>query len=422
MVAGRRLNTPPPGSAAGQGTLATLKALPDIFQYTRHALGLVWATSRRLTVALALLTLLAGLLPAGIAYVGALIVDAVVAAIAAGHDSGVDLSQVLGYVGLEAVLVAALAATQRGLSTCQSLLRAQLGQRVNVMILEKALTLELRALRGLRVLRQADARAARGVDPPAVAGDAHLRARAEHDHARRASARCWSRSRRWAVAVLLLAGAARRSSPKRSSPGDAFRLFRWRTPETREQMYLETVLAREDHAKEVKLFGLGPLLPRALPRDLREAVRRGSRAHDPPRQLGLRPRARSALRRSTAPTRGSRIATVRGQITLGADDDVRAAVPAGPVGASRASLAAIGGMYEDNLYLSNLYEFLDTPVDEPAGTATAGPEPGDGVRFEDVSFTYPGAREPALERHRPSHPRRAASSRSSARTARARRR
>ena len=36
-----------------------------------------------------------------------------------------------------------LAAAQRGLSLCQALLRAQLGQRVNVMILEKALTLEL---------------------------------------------------------------------------------------------------------------------------------------------------------------------------------------------------------------------------------------------------------------------------------------
>ena len=40
---------------------------------------------------------------------------------------------------------------------------------------------------------------------------------------------------------------------------DAFRLFRWRAPETRKQTYLETLLAREDHAKEVKLFGLGPL-------------------------------------------------------------------------------------------------------------------------------------------------------------------
>ncbi len=33
--------------------------------------------------------------------------------------------------------------TQRGISLAQSLLRAQLGQRVNVMILEKALTLDL---------------------------------------------------------------------------------------------------------------------------------------------------------------------------------------------------------------------------------------------------------------------------------------
>src|SRR3546814_1445869 len=40
----------------------------------------------------------------------------------------------------------------------------------------------------------------------------------------------------------------------------AFQLFRWRSPATRMQTYLETVIAREDHAKEVKLFGLGPLL------------------------------------------------------------------------------------------------------------------------------------------------------------------
>ena len=28
-----------------------------------------------------------------------------------------------------------------------------------------------------------------------------------------------------------------------------------------------------------------------------------------------------------------------------------------------ASLSAVGGMYEDNLYLSTLYEYLETPVD-----------------------------------------------------------
>ena len=59
--------------------------------------------------------------------------------------------------------------------------------------------------------------------------------------------------------VLLLAGLPSFIAEAKFS-GDAFRLFRWRSPETRMQMYLETVIAREDHAKEVKLFGLGPLL------------------------------------------------------------------------------------------------------------------------------------------------------------------
>ena len=44
----------------------------------------------------------------------------------------------------------------------------------------------------------------------------------------------------------------------------AFRLFRWRSPETREMMYLESVMAREDYTKEVKLFEPGPEAARSL--------------------------------------------------------------------------------------------------------------------------------------------------------------
>jgi ATP-binding cassette subfamily B protein len=60
-------------------------------------------------------------------------------------------------------------------------------------------------------------------------------------------------------------------------------------------------------------------------------------------------------------------------------------------------LTAVGGMYEDNLYLSTLYEYLETEVLPVGGSAAKGPAPADGVRFEDVSFTYPGAESPALE-------------------------
>jgi ATP-binding cassette subfamily B protein/ATP-binding cassette subfamily C protein len=61
-----------------------------------------------------------------------------------------------------------------------------------------------------------------------------------------------------------------------------------------------------------------------------------------------------------------------------------------------AALTSIGGMYEDNLYLSNLYEFLEQDVPKPHGKATKGLVSGDGIRFENVSFTYPGGIKPVL--------------------------
>jgi ATP-binding cassette subfamily B protein len=54
-------------------------------------------------------------------------------------------------------------------------------------------------------------------------------------------------------------------------------------------------------------------------------------------------------------------------------------------------------MYEDNLYLSTLYDYLETPVPVQSGAIQHGPAPQDGVRFENVSFSYPDAAEAALE-------------------------
>jgi ATP-binding cassette, subfamily B, bacterial len=381
------------GPTPGAGGFATLRALPEVFQYTRHALQLVWSTSRPLTIALALLTLVAGVLPAGIAYLGALIVDAVVAAIAAHTATGaVDLSTVLTYVALEGLLVAALAATQRGLSTCQSLLRAQLGQRVNEMILQKALTLELRHFEDsefydklTRARREASTRPLSlvmrsfGLVQNGIALVSY-------------GTLLWQFSP-WAVLVLLMAGLPSFIAEAKFS-GDAFRLFRWRSPETRMQMYLETVLAREDHAKEVKLFGLGPLLldryrtifRKVFKEDRALTIRRDTWGFF----LGL-----ISTAAFYAAYAWIAVSAVRGQITLGQMTMYVLLFRQGQAAVS-ASLAAISGMYEDNLYLSTLYDYLDTPVDAPEGTATAGPDAADGVRFEGVSFTYPGATEPAV--------------------------
>jgi ATP-binding cassette subfamily B protein len=394
MVAGRRLN-PSSSVAAAAGPLSLLRALPETFRYTRHAVELVWSTSRRLTVALALLTLVAGVLPAAIAYVGALIVDAVVAALKIRGTSPVTsavLSHVIGYVALEGGLVAAMAAAQRGLSSCQSLLRAQLGQRVNEMILEKALTLDLAQFEDSEFYDKLT-RARREASTRPLSLVMRSFGLVQNAIALCSFGTLLSQFSPWAVAVLLLAGLPSFVAEAKFS-GDAFRLFRWRSPETRMQMYLETVLAREDHAKEVKLFELGPLLLGRY-RGIFRKVFREDRALTIRRDtwgFGLGIISTAAFYAAYA---WIAVSAVRGEITLGQMTMYVLLFRQGQAAVS-AILAAISGMYEDNLYLSTLYDYLDTPVRADGGHATSGPDAADGVRFEQVTFTYPGATEPAV--------------------------
>ncbi len=364
-----------------------------VFAYSRRALELVWTTSRPLTVAFALLTLVAGALPAAVAYVGALIVDAVVAAIQADEVARAAFTRhALAFVAAEALLVATIAGAQRGISLCQSLLRAQLSQRVNVMILEKALTLELAHFENsdfydklTRARREASSRPLSlvmrtfGLGQNAVSLVSF-------------GTLLFSFSP-WAVLLLLLAGLPSFLAEAKFS-GQAFRLFLWRSPETRMQLYLETVLAREDHAKEVKLFGLGPLFLERYRNIFRKLYKED-------RDLTIRRDTWGFLLGliATATLYGAyawiALSAIAIRITLGQMTMYLMLFRQGQSAVS-AILSAVGGMYEDNLYLSTLYEYLETPVDDRAGAAIRGPRPDDGIRFENVSFSYPGAEKPTL--------------------------
>jgi ATP-binding cassette subfamily B protein len=197
----------------------------------------------------------------------------------------------------------------------------------------------------------------------------------------------------WAVLLLVLAGLPAFLAEAKFS-GDAFRLFRWRAPEARMQLYLESVLAREDTAKEVKLFQLGPRLldryrgifARLYSEDRELTVRRDAWGFG----LGL-------LGTCTLYGGYGWIAaeTVLSAMTVGQMTMYMMLFRQGQAAVS-AALSAVGGLYEDNLYLSNLYEYLEQPVAHSTGGAMQGPRPGDGIRFENVDFTYPDATAPAL--------------------------
>jgi len=361
-----------------------------VFRYGWRAVGLVWTTSRRLTLTLVALSLLGGVLPAAIAYVGKLIVDAVVLAARSGLVA--DRDAAFGFVGVELGLVVVLAASQRGLSVCESLLRAQLGNRVNVMILEKALTLALPQFEDSEVYDKMT-RARREASTRPLSLVVATFGLAQNAISLATYAALLLQFSTLAVAVLVLAALPAFLAETRFS-GEAFRLFEWQTPETREQLYLETVLAREDSAKEVQLFGIGPRLldryagifQRMYGDDRNLTLRRGLWGF----LLGLL---------STTAFYGAYAwiiaAAMLSRISLG-EMTMYVLVFKQGQSALSASLAAIGGMFEDNLYLSNLYDFLELDVPRPVGTAVRGPHPGDGLRFKGVGFRYPRAERPTL--------------------------
>ena len=363
----------------------------SVFQYTGAAAKLVWQTSRSLTVVLAVLTVIGGLLPAGIAVVGKQIVDGVL--LAAETGSQADQMAALGWVAAEGVLIATLAGIRRALEVANNLLRAQLGNRVNVMILRKALELDLvhfedaelydkltrarreASSRPLALVRKSFGLAQNGISLVTYGG-------------------LLLQFSPWAV--LVLAGAAVPAFIAETRfASEAFQLFRWRSPEKRKQAYLEVVVAREDYAKEVKLLDLGPtfvdryneIFEKLYGEDRNLALRRGFWGY----VLGLL---------STGALYGAyawiALAAIASRITLGQMTMYLLVFKQGQA-AFAAILRAIGGMYEDNLYLSNLYEL---PRHVPRRRTGTGSVPrrvrslGMACASKHVTFALPGSRAP----------------------------
>ena len=377
----------PPVPSASLGPRARAREVGDL---VGRALRLVWKTSPALTLALGAFTLVGGLLPAAVAWVGQRIVDGVLQAAQSGLPA--DRHAVLLWVAAEGGLVVALAGTRRVLDVCNTLLRARLGNEVNVLILRKALELELPDFEDSETY------------------DQMTRARRE------ASRRPLSLVRRTMglvqnavsiatygailvafspLAVLGLAAAAVPAFVAETRfAGQAYSLFSWRSPDVRMQNYLEVVVAREDHAKEVKLLGIGPALV-----DRYDAI--FQRIFSEERGLVLRRGVWGLLlgALSTAALYGAygwiAATAVAGVITLGQMTMYLLVFKQGQ-NAFGAMLKAVGGIYEDSLYMRDLYGFLGMEMRPAGGHGRTGPAPEDGVRFERVSFTYPGSTEPAL--------------------------
>jgi ATP-binding cassette subfamily B protein len=348
---------------------------------TWRTLKLVWGCSKSATLLLAGLTLLSAVLPLGVAYAGKGIVDAVVA------RSGALTTR---WVLIELGIVAGQAVTQRALAYVRQLLGARLALDINVMILEKALTLDLRHFEDGRFYDSLTrARREASYRPLSVVTEGFQLV--QNALTLTGYLALILRYSPWA-ALALFAAAVPGTAVEMYFSRSAFRLRNWRSPESRQLNYLEYVLANDGHVKEVKLFGLGSTLlsryrglaSRILHEDQSLAGKRAGWA------LVLSLIGTAAFYACYA---GMALGAAMGKLTLGNLTLYLVAFRQGQQ-AFQSVLGAVGGIYEDTLYMSNLFEYLSIPVskDEPLKLPEYASSTGEaGIRFENVGFRYPMA-------------------------------
>jgi len=354
---------------------------------------LVWQTSRWATGGLGFLTLAAALLPASQAWVGKLIVDGVVASIQQGADPE-RVKGVFVYLILELGLFLLATGLNHARRLIQQLIQLQLANRIRGEIIGKALTLDLAFFEHPDFYdRLQNARRESGYKPVDLINDTFLIV--QNSITLISFAVLLLRFSPWLVMILLAASIPAFIAETRFSE-EGFRLLTRRAPETRQINYLSRLLTEDTSAKEIKLFNLGAtlltrymtLFDKFFREDQSLAVRRAVAGFG----LGLI---------ATLGFYGSYAwivwHTVQGKISLG---DMTLYLTLFRQGQStfQAILSGVGSIYENNLFMANLFDFLGLkPQMSVAAQKQVLPVPlRRGIEFRGVGFRYPENEEWAL--------------------------
>jgi ATP-binding cassette, subfamily B, bacterial len=377
-------------------------------------LRLIWQASPWLTIGLGVVTVIAGLVPAASAAIARLLVNAVVDGIA-NHAAGrpdhalltvptplfalrPPVTGTAGVIVLLIVLQLSLMTLNSLLSTigsiAQQLLQERMTLRIQLLVMERAADLDLPFFEDAAsydLLRRAQQDAA--TRPVAMLSSTFSLAR---------TAITFASMIALLVGVSPLLAVVALLSPIPAFVAEtryglrSYKLARWASPLHRRMSYLSALVTTDTVAKEVKLYGLGGHFVQRF-RRLANAYYERQR-----RLVTIRHVASFAWTSiTTVASSGTylfvALLAVAGRLTLG-DLTLYTAAASAVQGSIQNLLDGLSGMYENNLYLSNLFELLSrrSAIARPQAPRPV-PRPLRGeVEFEDVTFTYPGSRGPAL--------------------------
>jgi ATP-binding cassette, subfamily B, bacterial len=200
----------------------------------------------------------------------------------------------------------------------------------------------------------------------------------------------------WGLAAILLVAAFPALLVRLKFSKILYQWQRRRTVLDRKAMYLSVMLTHEQYAKEIRLFNLGSLF-RTRFRQFRQQI--------------YRENLRITFRRAIASLSAEAFAeiltvgvfiyiayqTIQGSLKIGDLVLYQQALQRGE-SALQALLSGLSGLYEDNLFLNNLYEFLDLkPKLRDTEDPKAFPNPVEqGIVLDRVNFQYGNTSRQAL--------------------------
>ncbi|MCW7466996.1 ABC transporter ATP-binding protein [Leptospira levettii] len=363
-----------------------------IVQSSKIAFSLAYYSSPTLTLLISILTILNGLFPSTLVWIGKLIIDSILhSKIESGNWYELFYSETATYVYIEGFITVFYFGAQKLYYLCTTLLRIKLGQEVNERILSKAITLELSQFENSETYDQmTQARSEASSKPLSMVNRFFTIAQSSITIV--SFFGLLVKLSPLASIILVIAAIPTFIAETKFSTHN-FRLFRWKAKETREQVYLETLMAREDNAKEILLFNLGKEFLNRYKNNFQKIY-----AED--KKLTIKKSVVSFFLGliSQLAFYGSYIWIVslalQKQITLGEMTMYLVIFRQGQSTFANA-LSAFGGIYEDHLYIDNLMDFLNLPVPKKTGVHK-NTNSKTGIVFDQVSFLYPGSTNDSL--------------------------
>jgi ATP-binding cassette subfamily B protein len=197
----------------------------------------------------------------------------------------------------------------------------------------------------------------------------------------------------WVVLLLLVTGLPALYVQSRLAR-ESFEMHSFRAPAWRRLSYYSFLLTASHFVKEIKLFGLGRLLLDRYKAVYAQFIREN-------RALAIK-RNLANISLQVLGQAGYYAAyllvivqTLSGRLTLG-DLTLYSAVLLQAPMMAQSLMHIVANIYEQNLFVGNLFAYLGLQPNLQPGTRTAPALLEKGLEFHHVTFRYPGAREDAL--------------------------